>query len=233
MRFFFFSCAVLCATQLVGALPSAISPDSLEDKHPIGKRQDSYLTADVQQPLNGECTYSDVSFFGLLWALATERNQDRIASSSSGASNATSLTGKWSEDRITSSSTGVSNAASLTGKWKKMGDCSSKQVQIQDFSYDYLQFSTYSSHTRFEIHSGERLIAFYSLLMSGYSQTVDVASTSLFHATKKGLVSAKTQLFKTIAHIRAFGARMSMPLPNYFPAHPKTLTASQPHRLPF
>ncbi|MCJ1423535.1 hypothetical protein MMC29_001419 [Sticta canariensis] len=103
MRSFFFSCAVLCAIGLVGALPSAISPDSLEDKHPIGKRQDSYLTADVQQPLDGDCVISD--------------------------------------DRTASSSTDVSNAPLLTGKWKKMGDCPSKQVQIQEFKYEYLRFN--------------------------------------------------------------------------------------------
>ena len=62
MRSFFFSCAMLCATGLVRALPSAIFLDSLEDKHPIGKRQDSYLTADVQQPLDGDCVISDVGF---------------------------------------------------------------------------------------------------------------------------------------------------------------------------
>ena len=140
----------------------------------------------------------------MLWALATERKQDRIASSS----------------------TDVSNAPLLTGKWKKMGDCPPKQVQIQEFKYEYLRFSAYSSYTRFEILSGERLISLYSLLMSEYFQTVDVVSTSLFHATKKRLASARTQLFKIIAHIRAFGARMSMPLLNHFLVHPKTLTVS-------
>ena len=116
MRSFFFSCAVLCATGLVGALPSAVSPDSLGYKHPMGKRQESYLTADVQQPLGGDCTISDVRFSARYERSPTERNQDRIASSSDGPI--------------------------LTGKWKKMGDCPSKQVQIQEFKYDYLRFST-------------------------------------------------------------------------------------------
>lgn len=59
MRLAFFSCVVLCTTQLVGALPSSLFTNSLDDIHLLEHRQ--YPTVDIYEelPLDGPCSFYD------------------------------------------------------------------------------------------------------------------------------------------------------------------------------
>lgn len=128
MRLAFFSCVVLCTTQLVDALPSSLFTNSLDDIHLLEHRQ--YPTVDIYEelPLDGPCSYYDVRFYILLRGLAADQGQSRLITSS----------------------TPFNAALLIPGTWKAMGNCPASRVQIRDVSYGPQSKSTFSSLTSFE-----------------------------------------------------------------------------------